>query len=351
MKQSTTVPGRIPSLDGVRAVSIIFVMLSHLATSGTLPIMQHLWRFDLGALGVRVFFVVSGFLITSLLIVEFCETGTISLRGFYIRRFFRIMPAFWFLLALVSFAIPFGLVSASFEDVGIAGIYVANYLSLQFSLGHTWSLAVEEQFYLLWPALIIMFGWRRASYFACAALVMAPVLRLLCEFGVWPTNPRYAFETVCDALASGCLLAICRDRLWRIETYRSIVMSGYFFLIPLSTVALLAMNLPEAFRALIGLTCLNFTIVMVLDRLIRQPNDLVGRVLNSWPFRKLGLLSYSLYLWQQLFLGAAHPIVFPVNVLLVLLVAVFSYYGIERPFLAIGRRIYSRRALVRDSTK
>ena len=113
---------RIPSLDGARTVSITLVVVWHIFNMT--PI---LWRFDYGNLGVRTFFVISGFLITSLLMRELQKTGTIRLRTFYARRFMRLMPAYWFYVAIVAALIPTGLVDATWHKLIPALTYTANY--------------------------------------------------------------------------------------------------------------------------------------------------------------------------------------------------------------------------------
>lgn len=182
---------RVPSLDGARANSIGLVIVAHLDLGRHVPA---LWRLDIGNLGVRVFCVISGFIITTLLLAELQRTGAVSMIAFYRRRIFRILLAFYTFLAAVL------LVDAVRGDAGTitriwpAAIFVANYANTPLVVGHTWSLAVEEQFYLLWPIAIATIGMR-SSYVGCIAmLLLAPIFRLLADLGLWPTNPRYAFE-------------------------------------------------------------------------------------------------------------------------------------------------------------
>ena len=116
------VPSRahgIPSLDGIRALSIAMVVAWHLSSSGSAPWLVQLWRIDSGNLGVRIFFVISGYLITSLLLAEHARTGTVNLRRFYFRRACRIMPAFYFFLAVMAVAGAFGVVSVSLLAISL----------------------------------------------------------------------------------------------------------------------------------------------------------------------------------------------------------------------------------------
>jgi peptidoglycan/LPS O-acetylase OafA/YrhL len=271
----------------------------------TVPV-PGLWRIDYGNLGVRVFFVISGFLITTLLL----ENG--SLKQFYARRFARIMPAYWVFLAAVALAIP--KVKASYSDIAPSFFYLTDYLRVGLTLGATWSLSVEEQFYLLWPTVLLL-GRRKATWACVGVLVAAPFFRVLAHAHLWPTDPRYAFECVSDALATGCLLALLREELWRLPLYRRFL--PYAPYAPLAVLAWLAL-VPW------GISALNLSIAFAMDRLMREPS----RLLNSWPAVGVGTLSYSLYLWQQVFIGG---LPFAVKVSATFACACASYYLIEKP--------------------
>jgi peptidoglycan/LPS O-acetylase OafA/YrhL len=177
---------RIPSLDGIRALSIAMVVAWHLSSSGSAPWLGQLWRIDSGNLGVRIFFVISGYLITSLLLAEHARTGTVSLRRFYFRRACRIMPAFYVFLGAMALAAALHLVPMSHAALLRAATYSSNYLGTGWTLGHSWSLAVEEQFYLLWPSLIVLLGVRRSFIGAALVLLMSPLFRSIAA----PTRSR-----------------------------------------------------------------------------------------------------------------------------------------------------------------
>ena len=196
---------RIPSLDGFRALSITLVIIAHTITQYQIPGM---WRFDLGKIGVQTFFVISGFLITSLLIDEQYRSGTINLPAFYLRRVFRIVPANYTFLFVMALLVPTGWLQASYRDFVPAGLYFGDYDFPGRTLGHTWSLAVEEQFYLLWPSVLLLIGNRRSLYGCIAIVLVAPVIRFIEMSHTWTTHPTQTFECVCDALAIGCVLAM-----------------------------------------------------------------------------------------------------------------------------------------------
>ena len=331
---------RIPSLDGARAISIGLVIAAHLDLGRYVP---GLWRLDMGNLGVRVFFVISGFIITTLLLAELDRARSVSLLNFYRRRIFRILPAYYTFLGIVMLLAAFRGGSATWTNVWPATIFIADYVTVPLVVSHTWSLAVEEKFYLLWPALFLL-GLRK-SYFGCIAILfVAPLFRLLADMGLWPTNPRYAFECVADALAVGCLLAILRDRLWGNSAYRKFVSSPLSLLPLLAAIILNAMEQNKgAIYETAGVSTLTLGIAIALEHYMRVPGSMIGRFLNLAPIVWLGFLSYSLYLWQQLFAWAPLPIF--LKLLLVLGCAALSYYAIERPFQRLRRWIEFRGAV------
>jgi peptidoglycan/LPS O-acetylase OafA/YrhL len=171
---------RIPSLDGLRAISILAVMLGHAQGTRGFPDNPVLHLFgDTGNLGVRVFFVISGFLITSLLLAEQERNGRISLRVFYLRRALRICPACYVYIIVIGVLGAVGAVEVRKGDLVFAATYTNNFVAdRSWVLGHLWSLAVEEQFYLLWPAMLCLGGRRRAVIGAIAVVAVSPLLRI-----------------------------------------------------------------------------------------------------------------------------------------------------------------------------
>jgi peptidoglycan/LPS O-acetylase OafA/YrhL len=336
---------RIPSLDGIRALSIALVVAWHLSTSGSAPWLAPLWRIDSGNLGVRIFFVISGYLITSLLLAEHARTGTISLRRFYFRRALRIMPAFYFFLCAMALAAALGLVPVTRFELLRAATYTANYAGTGWTLGHTWSLAVEEQFYLLWPSLIVLLGVRRSFMGAALVLLLSPLFRSIAALsGHWPDNPRYSFECVADALATGCLLAYVRPWLWNQAGYRRVLELGAMELWPMTILALAVASARwEHFGSIVGISLLNVAIAVWIDWCLRFPGSRVGRILNARPIAFVGVLSYSIYLWQQPFLRPGHTLRFPLSMLGLGVVALASYFCIERPMLRLRARVEGRR--------
>jgi peptidoglycan/LPS O-acetylase OafA/YrhL len=345
---SLTPDRRIPSLDGLRAVSIALVLLGHLAGTNGFPIpMRVLAYADIAGLGVHVFFVISGFLISGLLLDEMARTRTISLSKFYLRRTLRIFPPYYTLLFCVAMASTFGWLALAPGDMAHALSYTMNYRSpaeRAWWLGHTWSLAVEEQFYLLWPAALLILGRTRGLKAALLIALLAPLIRLAEWYGGARELIGNSFETVADALATGCLLAGYRAELWSNSRYQRLLKSPLFIVVPTLAVALAGLERPRINFA-IGITLSNLCIAATIDWCIRNPDGRVGRVLNARPVAFVGVLSYSIYLWQQLFLNRASTAVvarFPLNLLLALACACLSYYAVERPSLRLRRRLEPR---------
>jgi peptidoglycan/LPS O-acetylase OafA/YrhL len=361
---------RIPSLDGLRAISIGLVLVSHTIQALHRPTLARytIDLIDLGKLGVRVFFVISGFLITNLLLAEKSKRGHISLPHFYLRRTLRIFPPYYALLLFVGMAAHWGALVLDRGDMFHAMTYTMNYHPERaWPLGHTWSLAVEEQFYLIWPAVLLWLGIDRGLWLAAGFVFLAPAIRL----GLLAGTPKdfllhravgNSFETVGDAIAIGCLLAGLRVWLWNRPVYRRILDSPGFVLVPLLIILFAAF--PDTANTLwpgeghrgvlalyhtVGILLINVGVGLVIDWSVRNAEGRVGRWLNTPVLAWIGTISYSLYLWQQIFLNpdphayAAHV---PINVALVLLVSVISYYAIEQPGLrlraAIERRWFAR---------
>lgn len=351
---SSGASNRIPSLDGLRALSITLVILSHLIGTKGFPVGNRALGAvgDFGYLGVRVFFAISGYLITSLLIHEHQKTGSISLCTFYARRAWRIFPAFYAFVAAMGLAHFVGLLSLHHGDVLAAVTYTMNYhYERSWELGHIWSLSIEEQFYLVWPAMVLLGGRQRIVPISIAMIIAAPILRAIAWFvAPYPDDVvMEAYPCVMDAIATGCLLAALRPRLDNSQRYLRFLRSPWFLLVPL---VVAAFNLPMWFPVeyTLNITVMNLGLALIIDRFVRVSDDPLGRFLNWAPLAWVGTLSYSLYLWQEPFLNhhyARSKInTFPVNLVLAIGCALASYYFIEKPFLNWrDRRARRRREL------
>ncbi len=373
-KRRTSSLSRIPSLDGFRALSILFVLCAHVQGQRGFEANDFFISgiVNLGSLGVRTFFVISGFLITSLLLKEESKRGTIALGRFYFRRTLRIFPAYYVFVAIVLLVSRSGVIHVDSADFWYAATYTLDYRQgISWYLGHGWSLSIEEQFYLLWPSLLLLFGSRRAMLGAGWFVVVVPLVRIFFPFLPWAhLGVGGTFETAGDAIATGCLLAAYRDRLALTEWYPKIVGSwrfvfvviagilaaslggGYFkYFNPIHSKAFLASigtSFPEIIRLVhygLGMTVTNVAIAITIDRYVRFPTGFLGRMLNARVPSFIGMISYSLYLWQQPFFNSpAHDymIPFPVNVVAAVSMALISYYLIEHPFLRLREGLEER---------
>jgi peptidoglycan/LPS O-acetylase OafA/YrhL len=358
---------RVPSLDGLRGISILAVLLAHaLGTRNFLPRSAVNPFFgELGDLGVRSFFIISGALITSLLLQEVAKTGHISLKGFYVRRTFRIFPAFYTYLAVMFTLSALGILHIPLADDLHAATYTVNFAhDPSWYIGHVWSLSVEEQFYLLWPLALTL--WqpggrpgmaqptslaraddtrRRAKWIAIAVILIAPFARI----GTWIFLPEErvligeAFPTIADSIAFGCLLTSLRGYLDAHPGYLGFLRSRWFWLVP---IGILVLNRNASHVRLfysLGETLLDLLIAVVIDRVVRLPNGFSGRLLNSRILVHIGVLSYSIYLWQQPFLNRGSSGLFqsfPLSLIAALACAHASHYLIERPALRLRVRLF-----------
>jgi peptidoglycan/LPS O-acetylase OafA/YrhL len=347
--------GRIPSLDGLRALSIALVLFAHSTGTRFFPSFVFA-REQLGNLGVRIFFVISGYLITSILLDEMQETGSISLKWFYIRRALRIFPAVYAYIAVIIILYATGWLvhfpaghsfPLSITHFVRALTYTINYTEPRpWSVAHLWSLSVEEQFYLLWPAVLLLSGRSRGMKIAACVMIVSPLFRVLPPY-FFPSAPvqwygGITFQANADALAAGCLLAGAKNWLASKPGYMAFLRSRAFLLMPVAIVA--AFTLQTLTVVPFSHPVMNIAIALCIDRSVRFESDALGRVLNWKPIVFIGVLSYSLYLWQELFLHygyvSASPLTwFPINLLCVIPAALASYYLVEKPFLNWRKRI------------
>jgi len=311
-----------------------------------------LFIFGNGALGVSIFFAISGFLITTLLLSEFRETGDISLKAFYLRRAFRILPAFYTYLTVIGVLSLAGAIVTKRADFLSAAVFVWNYYwpAHNWFLGHTWSLSVEEQFYLLWPLALVTLKPRRAAILALILIALAPAVRLLMYLLVPSSRVHIPvmLHTRVDVLMFGCVAAL----LWDEPKFKRLLQWVYRRHVPAVALCFLLIISPCINRALrggyalsVGWTLESACITVLLLWAIDHPATRIGRLLNWRPIAFIGVMSYSLYLWQQLFLTSLNQTTsgrFPLNLACCFLAAFMSYTVIERPFLRLRHRLASR---------
>ncbi len=333
----------IPTLDGWRAIAIVLVLVEHAASCVFRPVG---WS-QLGGHGVEIFFVISGYLITGKLL----EDG--SLRKFYLRRVFRILPVLLAYLAVAGVIGPvLHRIPLFLSEVAASLLFVRNYCwfplmtktGAGWFTGHLWSLSIEEQFYLVWPIVLLKVGkgtLRRQMLAAMLLFALGSAMLVLIfvgrtwHVGGWHWLPNVKFA----GLVIGCVLRIAfsdADATGAITK----VFSGRSMAVVVALFAYIAIFYSRVtiFDPLICGVALCATLV--------EPNAWIGRLLELPVLRWIGRLSYSLYIWQQLFLGFGtvyRPFgffsVFPANVASAVAVSCLSYYLMERPMMRLGHRL------------
>ena len=380
---SASAPARVgvryPALDGMRAVAVLTVMVAH----GSLRLWSDDLRFGGGGLGVQIFFVLSGFLITSLLLREHLVYGRISLKDFYLRRVLRIFPLYYAMLFLYALVLPhvsathFSTVYVSTDMPGYSAYwhsmltyvpFLQNYLAdidvVHLGPGIMWSLAIEEQFYLFWPLLLIgllKVPWRRAvPAFLVLALVLSTGARVLTVHGVLPapSTLEWMTHTGLAGLACGSLLAWLRTRegddlslprshglfaqalAWGVLA----MLAGARFVPAIRSGPVFAVPYPDYIEPLV----IAFAVATIVDRLISAPR--AGTLLGSRPMRHIGRVSYGMYLLHPLVLGATAAWLWhrgegtppwwalPLFVLATIGLATLSYRFFEQPILRFKHR-------------
>lgn len=352
---------KYPSINGLRAVSIVLVIIHHLCLSD--PLFSRLenvrWLRPLisflqdGQLGVNVFFVISGFLITSLMLEEENITKTISLKHFYIRRTLRIFPAYYFLLFVYFILQLLNLIHIS-EMSWLTAITYTKYFNWEseWLTAHAWSLSVEEQFYLFWP-LIFVYGFRYRKAAPIILILTVPVIRIFLSSKPDSWIYDLTIFTRIDSIATGCLFALYKERIveivekhWKKVFYASIIM--IFFVKELQT---LSMKIGLGFIFIpLGTTygtIANFAIGFLMMYLVFGPQKIWFKFFNSSIINYIGSLSYSIYLWQQIFIsGSGHWVTkYPQNLLFILLTAMSSYHLIEMPFIKLKKKFAVQKKL------
>jgi peptidoglycan/LPS O-acetylase OafA/YrhL len=355
--------GYRPALDGLRGVSVLAVMAYHVGLIRG------------GYLGVDAFFVLSGFLITALLVEERRRTGMIHLGKFYVRRALRLLPALVTMLAvgcLVAAVLgwffragetPAALLVALGRMSLITLFYVANWAMMfgtsMWILGHTWSLSIEEQFYLLWPLTLMglfRFVRRRAAIFACvlAGAAASVTVRNALFIGT-ASIPRVflGFDTRCDALLIGCGLGLLAA--WGVlpasrARRAALGVAGAVALVGFSTAAFTA-SWQAPFMLRIGSTLVALAVAVVIAEVTASPGGLVAAALAFPPLRATGRISYGLYLWHFPIIyacgalrhgeGVPEPWRAALALTLTFAVSGLSFWLVERPMLRLKMRVAS----------
>jgi len=342
----------IPSLDGIRALSFLLVFVAHAGLGDYIP----------GGFGVSVFFLLSGYLITTLLRMEYSRYREISLRSFYLRRVFRILPPLYIVLALGALLSHFDKSGPGIPLLGtLSQIFqVSNYYQIYSTLAPTipgsgvlWSLAVEEHFYLIFPVLYL---WMLRRFSAARqALVLlclcgaALLWRCLLIYGLHADFNRtfFATDTRFDSILFGCIIAIVLNPMLNDPLY-SALLRHMRWLLPVSTLLLLATFLTrnDEFRETFRYSLQGVALTPLFIAAIQYRSSPLVRFLNLGSVRFLGVLSYSLYLCHYIILTSIHDAWNGNQILIAilafcaaLLVATLIHYWVERPCARIRKRL------------
>jgi len=351
LKQSTY----LPTLDGWRAVSIALVILHHYPVRCTVPFLGGVLQTlsNVGEVGVDLFFAISGLLICSRLLDEESKFGKISVKGFYLRRFFRIFPAAQLYLLVVLILAVFHRIPLVPADWFGALFFFRNYtmlweylrhspLALHWYTGHFWSLSMEEHFYLILPAVLVAF--RRTRLWVLGGLAVSVALWRVVLAHLLHRDYQFNFrtDTHVDALLIPAMIALALFPLLRNETAKRYLPAWSFPIFVILEIGLLATRVPPF------LTWQAIVIPLLILSTVLHPNSIPGSILEFLPIRWIGWISYSLYLWQQLFfgtnlVGSPQGIAFlrqpPISLAALMLCATFSYYVVEKPFIRLGHKL------------
>ncbi|WP_052460937.1 acyltransferase family protein [Microbacterium gorillae] len=352
----------IPSLDGIRALAVIFVIWGHgAATLPQTPVVEQLRAFLPGGyFGVQVFFVLSGFLITTLLLREQSKNGRISLGGFYRRRAYRILPALFLFLLIVTVLALTGVINGvGPRDIISPALFLRDYWPLDGAwwTGHLWSLSVEEQFYILWPLLVLLLPRRVAVRVLIVGIVLSPFIRIgtyLLPF-VPDAAVTFMFHTRADALMIGCLLAfsVGTERFERFAAWVFDHHLQWWVVVWLPVSWIMTSKLQGVWLYTVGYLGDALAIATVMLWMMRRPQSPFGRLLNTRVMVHIGLISYSLYLYQQLFQTTHNTTWFGGltigGLLAMFLAAELSYQLVEKSFLRLRVRRERRATARRES--
>lgn len=358
---------RMRGLDGIRCLAVIAVIAAH----------SHVSWMHGGGLGVDMFFVLSGFLITGLLLNEYRQFGRVSVPKFWGRRLLRLMPALIVLIICVdAVAILFPAKLGGYAAAGLAAtpsilFYFSNWLIVAQNgaalgpFGPLWSLSVEEQFYLLWPLVtVVVLRWRNPlrwlAIIAAGGCVAVTVFRFL-AFDPANLYPTFGTNYRVDMLLMGCLLAIAfQAGLWtvirRVSRFAVYPAIAYLIVIAILTPEfnVAGANTKVYLYYTVGLPLLALSMVAIIGRLVTAQQSRLASVLSVKPISYLGRISYGMYLWHypiilvlQVRFQPDPNIVFIVSLLLTVAAASASWFLVERPL----SRTFHSRLLVRSPAR
>jgi peptidoglycan/LPS O-acetylase OafA/YrhL len=336
---------RLPGLDGIRALAILMVLFAHFIPKSTSNIVLKTLSQN-GGYGVEIFFVLSGFLITSLIIREEQKTNIFSIRNFYIRRTVRIFPPLITYLFILIFLTYLGSRKITGLDFTVSLLFLRNYFGECQSTEHIWTLSIEEQYYIFLPLIFILFkdNKNRLIFLICTVSILSPWRQYCCSMP--ETNWRRT-DLKFEPLLLGSIIAILRNSL-----SSKILTNGFFSSVwaVLFSLAIIALSYKATKYDGLGLNFIRISAVyisigLIINALASGKVTLISSILTIGPIVWLGRISYSLYLWQQLFspfdnrTDYSWYTLFPQNILLAFCTGSLSFYCIEVPINKIRSKL------------
>jgi peptidoglycan/LPS O-acetylase OafA/YrhL len=347
---------RLPGLDGLRAISIGMVVTDHIwQTKQFLGNDDNCFRlFVYGDLGVHIFFVISGYLITTIILEGERDHGRIDIKDFYLKRFFRIFPAYYvFLIVVCIFFVSrlnidsWSIFQAFTYTTGLWPSPAA------WAIGHTWSLGVEEQYYLLYPVFLLTVTNVLSRKRAMIILICCfPFLRMALYKFYWPAF-SYSILYRGDCILWGCALALYQDKvkIFFVKNKEILYSMISFVAVIMVFLRYSSIRMTLGFLTIPFLTTIQSLfagLIIVQVSFISRETSFLYRLMNNRPIVYIGILSYSIYLWQQIVIPGGNQMaavwqVFPFCIPTIMVLSLLSYTCIEAPFLKLGRKIRDHR--------
>jgi peptidoglycan/LPS O-acetylase OafA/YrhL len=337
--------GYLPTLDGWRAIAVFCVILFHDRVHSFAGL-STAWFQEHGSFGVDIFFGISGLLICSRLMDEEQKYGAVSLKRFYVRRAFRILPPLLCYLLVIALVAMAAVIAVDAKEWIASLLFCRNYTFLgtvaghaNWYTGHFWSLAIEEHFYLLLPGILVFVPRARRIPVLVGLCLAVEALR---SFRLQTTPWLYLFqhtEIRLDALLIPAILAIWMTKVWWHERIKKV--AQFWPLTAIVTVGVVTLDRFPMVSKLMEPVLIPVTLLGT----VLFSGGVFGRALELPILSWIGRLSYSLYLWQQFFFTGHYfaPLGFwqeaPWNWLLLFGCAAASYYWVERPLMLIGHRL------------
>lgn len=333
----------LPAFDGLRAISVLIVLLSHLKRNFIIP----------GGFGVTIFFFISGFLITRLLIAEYERNDKLDLKGFYVRRLLRLYPPLLLMIVIYTIIIKLFNSQVGAWDISAALFYFENYFYVHFKglqkadFSILWSLAIEEHFYFFFPLLFIFVYKRKIIINAIIGLIiMAFITRLFYSLTLSPKTAEeytyYLTECRYDSILFGCLSALLLSKSK--EVYVRIIEKPIALYAALFILLFTFLIRNDLFRSALRYSVQGVCLMFIIPAVVLIPSG-INKTLSAPYLIHVGKISYSVYMMQWIAIYVADNSfereTIPWVMVIIsgtIILSYFSYYFIEKNILLLRRR-------------